>query len=327
MRRGLVTITILVGAAAPAHADPCADARAEVKKKDWVRASIDASVCGDDALVADVEKRALAAGYSAVDVLTDPDGATVVVENAPDRPFTTPRRVWMSAGRYTVTALMDGQPMVETLAVVNEGNDARVFLALPPPPDASADGTVDMGEEGGGEMKIGPPPKQEMPSLLPEKYQRGVDAPAVWDHDAPPPRPRGLLIAAGIATAGPVHDQGPAVSAFVSMPLGHTAWLATPTLGGAVIRKGDRTLGMVDAGLMIERRFAFRRADYYWGVGPGAALVGGEDSARGLSMGLVGESLFSMPSGLALGLRTTVGLLTTAEERAYSFALVGGRRW
>lgn len=301
----LVAVLLLL-LAAPASAGPCE----VVGGDDLVRASIAAGDCDDAAAVAALERRASRAGYSPVEVVTRPAGATVVVEPAPDAPFTAPRKVWLPPGRHTVTALVDGQPIASTIVVARDGDRAAALLELPAPPEPAADGVVDFGEEGGGEMSSGPPPKQEFPSLLREEFRRGVDAEGGALVDV---RPRAYpwRIAAG-AAVGEL-GAGGAVALERRFALGPRLAL-TPSAAAAAYRDATQLGGA----LLVEvtGRLAGR-----WhgaaGAGPGYAHTFAVDDG-GAFEAVVGVEL--RRGAVAVAARGALG-------RAPSLALLLGLRW
>ena len=204
----LVVLVALAALAAPARGDDCDDARAAVARKDLVRASIAAAGCDDEALLADLERRATAKGMSPVEVITSPAGGTVVVELAADLPFTTPRRIWLPEGRHQVTGLVDGAPVASALVIARDGNRTVALIELPAPAPPPGTGTIDFEEEGGGEMQSGPPEKVELPSLLPDKYLRGVDATGADPAEPRPRRRSRWKIAVGVAVGVAVISAG-----------------------------------------------------------------------------------------------------------------------
>jgi hypothetical protein len=128
-----------------------------------------------------------AAARAAVDrALRDSDLSPVEVATAGDAPLrltvdtlrgdavTAPLKLWLPAGRHTLTGSAGGRAASAQLTVA-DGNRAMVILALPPPPRPAAAGAVDFTDEEPGEVHQGAPPKVEHDSLLPSKYRKGVD--------------------------------------------------------------------------------------------------------------------------------------------------------
>jgi hypothetical protein len=320
----LLLVLPILAAAAPVYADPCGDARAELKAKDLARAWIDASACGDETLIADVEARVEKAGYSPVEVVTDPDGGTVVVEPAPDRPFTAPMRVWLPPGRHYVTAMVDGQPVAQTVAVAKNGSRTSALLSLPPPADPAKTGVVDMGEEGGGEMSSGPPPKTEMPSLLPERYQQGVDKrPIAWTDPIAIVRwPQPWQISVGL-TAG----SGLGGTVGMERAIGRHHWVVVPTAAATLARDDDDTVTQGHAGAMVAWRERMPQAIVYLGAGLGGSITRGGDAVAGAAVEVIAEASYSRRSGLVVGVQTWLPALTTADARFFDVTLFVGRRW
>lgn len=345
MPRIPVVVVVVVGLAAlaaPARADDCEVAKAQLARKDLVRASIAASLCedaGDDraaALVAEVEKTATARGYSPVEIVTDPAGGTVVVEPAPDVPFTAPRRVWLPEGRHQVTGLVDGTPVATALVVAREGNRAAALIELPPPPPPPGTREVDFGEEGGGEMTSGPPPKVVHPSLLPERYLRGVEATGDGDGGARAQRPHVWTLSIGPVLGTVAGDGGAAYGAAFGIHHGFEltpAVTVMPEIYGQVLSvtdpMGERVavVGVhADTAAQVHARLGARWRGSVR-AGPSFSFDKGLDAFDGVTLGAAAAAEVERDRRHVLALRVEVPFWTGAEDRMISAGLFLGHRW
>lgn len=179
----LVLLAVLLVPAVAHAGDPCAEGEAALRLKDLTRASITVDECTavdaakGAALAAKVDQAAEAAGYATIDITTKPEGATVIVDTAKDRPFVSPRQVWVASGLHDVTALVDGAPVSGSTFRIAGGERGLVMIDLPPAPVAGEVKEVDFGEDGGPpELTTGGPADEKFGSLLPERYLRGIGA-------------------------------------------------------------------------------------------------------------------------------------------------------
>ncbi|HTJ42664.1 MAG TPA: hypothetical protein VL463_11250 [Kofleriaceae bacterium] len=172
-------VIAVVAWAARAHAE-CDDAKAAIKAGDL---TVAARLVGDcdtsDPIHVSLAKTLDAKGYSQVTIVTKPEGIAVTLDARPDLELKGGDEVWLPAGTYTFGA----NGMGSTVTVKKRAH-AVVLLEVPgaaPEPHA---GTIDFGDEGGGEVVNGPPPKIVHPSLIKDRYQKGLDANAHVDNAA-----------------------------------------------------------------------------------------------------------------------------------------------
>jgi hypothetical protein len=340
--RIVVGIVVAACAAFPirAHADDdaCERARAAMKGKDYLRASVAAAECGDAAVGVSVAKAATKAGWSEVEVITEPEGGTVAVG---DVSFTAPRVIWLPPGQHDVRGIVDGRAVVSALAIARDGRPTFVRLDLRVARAEPKNGSVDFGEEGGGEVATGPPPKVELPSLLPEKYLRGVEAKVSWDEDAPPPRPTWrLAVGPTLAFAGGDRGWGGTVA------VAHRSrfWVlggpvdVTPEAAVMIGREPGNDGSMDSSAIAIALRGTVLveleaplglRWDGFAGVGPAVhADLGDDDDFTGttLAVAIAGE-LARRPSGWTVGARADVPVVSSATRAPFTASVLLGRRW
>jgi hypothetical protein len=300
--RAVLVIVTLAALTGRALADECADARGAMKQGDLVRAQLH----GCAAIDGDLEARAEQKGWSPVEIVTEPDGGTVIVASAPELPFRAPRKLWLPPGDHELTALVDGAPVVSVLVILKDGNRALARLELPVASvEPAGDGAVDFGEEGGaGDVARGPPPKQEFDSLLPARYRKGLAAEG--EGGAGVERTRRLRIAAGgigifghgtsswgaigevsyrIAAGAPRAALVPAIGGWYVD--GHAGGIASVTFQGffgpvsigggpAAALAEESGIGVVGvAGVARGAIGVDLRADYLIGAHPSAALLVG----------------------------------------------------
>jgi hypothetical protein len=336
----IVVVLSLISATARAG-EPCDEAREHLKRRDLVRASILAAACEDSgderaaALLAEVEKKATARGMSPVEIITDPPGGTVVVEPASDLPFATPRRVWLPEGRHQVTGLVNGDPVATALVIAKEGNRAVALIELPAPPPPPGTGSVDFGEEGGGEMSSGPPPKVELPSLLPDRYLRGVNATAapgeaggrrrdVWTISLGP------VVGAVTGDGGAAYGAGLAIvhrfdvtSRVAVVPEAIAQVLSAPDAMG----ERASVVGVHgDAALQLSTALGARTRGAL-GAGPSFSIDRGPDALDGVTLGVAAAVELERDRRHVLALRVEVPLWTGADQRVIGAGLFLGRRW
>lgn len=341
MPRLSIVLLVVAALAAPARADDCETARTHLARKDLVRASITASLCedaGDEraaALVAEVEKKAAAKGYSPVEIVTDPTGGTVVVEPASDLPFTAPRRVWLPEGRHQVTGMVDGVAVVSALVVARDGNRAIALIELPAPPPPPGTQTVDFGEEGGGEMSSGPPPKVEMPSLLPDRYLRGVNA------GEPGAGTRATRRDEWTMSIGPVlgtvaGEGGTAYGAAFSLEhrfdLTSVVAFAPEAIAQVLSVTGEMgeraaVVGVhADGGAQLSTRLGGTLRGAFQ-LGPSFSFEKGLSAFDGVTLGVAAAAEIERNRRHVLALRVEVPLWTGADDRMITAGLFLGRRW
>ncbi|HEY0985598.1 MAG TPA: hypothetical protein VGD80_01050, partial [Kofleriaceae bacterium] len=167
----------------------CALGAIYARRNDLSRASLYLTDCADAALpddiaatvraaVRDVKRRLDASRYSALDVLSRPEGLTAETDALPGESFTTPATIWIPPGDHQLRATLAERSW--TLRVTTEPHkNASILIETgrsskpAPTRTAASDGAVD--EPGGalGEQLSAPPPDIKHPSLLSDKY-RGV---------------------------------------------------------------------------------------------------------------------------------------------------------
>ncbi len=165
-------VIVLAVSGARAAADDCADARAALRAGDLTRARrlVDACPAGDPA-PAKVDKALATKGYSQVTIVTKPEGVAVALDQRPDLAVEGGDELWLPAGTYTFTA-----GGMQSTVQVKKSAHAVVLLEIPDATPPPTNGTVDFGDEGGGEVVNGPPPKIVHPSLIPDRYQKILNA-------------------------------------------------------------------------------------------------------------------------------------------------------
>ncbi|HSS01340.1 MAG TPA: hypothetical protein VLM79_29980 [Kofleriaceae bacterium] len=163
------------------------------RRNDLPRAALYLTGCEDAALpddiagpvraaLRDTKRRLDASRYSAVAVLTRPEGLTVEIDALPGESFTTPATIWIPPGDHQLRATVGERTVTQPITTEPHKN-ASVLIDTAPaakpaaPRQASIDFAVD--EPGGslGENLSAPPPDIKHPSLLSDKY-RGVASPS-----------------------------------------------------------------------------------------------------------------------------------------------------
>jgi hypothetical protein len=328
-----IVVVACAATPSPAHADDdaCERARGSLRARDYLRASIASADCGEREVSASVAKAAAKAGWSEVEVVTEPEGGTVVVS---DVSFTAPRVIWLPPGQHDVRGMVDGRAVVSALAIARDGQPTWVRLDLRVASAPPKDGSVDFGEQGGGEVATGPPPKVELPSLLPEKYRRGVEARVTWDEDAPPPRPRWRM-ALGPTIA---FDDGE-LGWGGTVALAHrTRWWVTPEAAVTIGREPGDDGSMESSASAIALRGTVLvelesplglRWEGFAGLGPAVhADLGDDDDFAGTTLAVaIAAELARRPSGWTLGARGDVPVVSSATRAPFTAALLLGRRW
>jgi len=333
---GIVTIAALASVArARADDAPCERARRALKHQDLVRASIAAADCRDAAVRASIDGAAGAAGWSPVEIETVPAGATVTVEPALDTPFTAPRTVWLPPGRHEVRGLVDGQPVVSALAIARGGKRTLVHLDVRVETVTPRNGSVDFEEQGGGEVASGPPPKVELPSLLPERYRRGVDAEVTWTDEPAARRPGPWRLALGPTLLAADGDRGWGATVElayrVRRALRDEHIDVTPALAATVVSSPDAmgSAAQVRGTILVEAEAPLpRRTNGFLGLGPEVVTAVGDAPFDGTTLALAaGAELAGRPSGWSFGVRGDLPLVSTAQRTAVTLAVLFGRRW
>lgn len=171
MRAALIVLGL--GVAARAHAD-CDDAKAAAKRGELTRAAQQVAACpDDDPFHAQLARTLDDRGYAQVTIVTKPAELAVTLDGHPELALAGGDEVWLPAGTYQFAS----GGMASTV-VVKPRAHAVVLLEVPgaaPPP---RNGTIDFSDEGGGSVVNGPPPKLVHPSLIKDRYQKGLDASA-----------------------------------------------------------------------------------------------------------------------------------------------------
>jgi hypothetical protein len=206
---------------APARAGRCFVARGQTL-----------APCPDD-------RRALDEGRSKVDVVTKPPGRPVALVTLGRAPVRGGDEVWLAPGTYVFEA-GDARSTV----TVAGGRDALVLLELgDAAPATPGPGDVDFGDEGGGSVVNGPPPKIVHPTLVPKRYRLGLAAhpDETWSTRPPPPDPDRARVGVYV---------GPTVSRLTG-----DGWTGrTGVTVGVLARTGARAGLAAELGLAWQRR-------------------------------------------------------------------------
>ena len=210
------------------------------KRNDLPRAALYLTDCQDVALpdeiaapvlqiVRDVKHRLDASRFSALDVMSQPEGLTAEIDALPGESFTTPATVWVAPGTHQIRATLaerswtqrvTTEPRKNTLIVIETG----VGVAPPAPRTSKIDFVQD--DPGGalGEHHTGPPPDIKHPSLLKDKYRGLPDPTSEGPIDDPiaaratPAAERGVWLGARLG-AGLFDDGSAAARAGVAVAL------------------------------------------------------------------------------------------------------------
>jgi hypothetical protein len=131
--------------------------------------------------VRDTKRRLDASRYSALDVLSRPEGLTAEIDALPGESFTTPATIWIPPGDHQIRATLGERTFTQRITTEPHKNaSVMVDTALTPKPSAPRQASIDFAvdEPGGslGEHLTAPPPDLKHPSLLSDKY-RGIAAP------------------------------------------------------------------------------------------------------------------------------------------------------
>lgn len=325
----IVAVLILLIAAPASADDACDEVKQALRAKDITRASIAVADCA--ALDADVTAAAEAAGYSAIEVVTKPAGGTVLVDTAADRPFVTPRKIWVASGLREFTALVDGQPAVASSLSLRDHSRAVVLIELPEAPPPVGVREVDFtDDEGGPELTRGGPADEKFGSLLPDRYLRGVTARG--EGEAARARRGWWRLGIGVATRTVTASAGGlALELERRAGVGGPWWIAASVqlVGGYI---GDSELGemggaVLQAGAAITMQAAHPVGgfDLRAAAGPSVATVRAPFDGTGSTLGVT-AGLEAARRWYTLGLRGEVPVLAT-DQHAFTVAGLFGVRW
>jgi hypothetical protein len=146
----------------------CAQARALVGHGDLTGAAFLVEACpASDPLAKALPKALGAHGYGLLEIVTKPAGAAVVLAERPDLVLHGGDDVELPAGTYKIIAGELGS----SVTLPADGR-ALALLELPRSAAPPVDHAIDFDDQGGGDVVIGPPPKDKHVSLLPARYQR-----------------------------------------------------------------------------------------------------------------------------------------------------------
>jgi hypothetical protein len=163
------------------------------RRNDLPRAALYLTDCDDAALPDDIagpiraalrgtKHRLDASRYSALTILTRPEGLTVEIDALPGESFTTPTTIWIPPGDHTIRTTVGERAFTQRVITEPHKNasvqiDTTLTVKPSAPRQASIDFAVD--EPGGslGEQLSAPPPDIKHPSLLNDKY-RGIASPS-----------------------------------------------------------------------------------------------------------------------------------------------------
>ena len=226
--RILLAVGIVAALGARAAAD-CAAAEDALERLDLTLASALARGCDPDAATPGlIAKAAQAKGWSRITIVTKPEGVAVALDRRTDVALVGGDEVWLPPGTYTFSAGGMGSTVW-----VKDGANAVVLLEVPAGTTEVHDGSIDFGDEGGGTVVNGPPPKIKHPSLLPDRFQKGVDVKGgggalVEEHAelADPDRARlGVEVGAAASSGGGAMGWSVAAVARASWVQGEAAWI------------------------------------------------------------------------------------------------------
>jgi hypothetical protein len=191
-RHGAADVTAL-RAQRPDVAARCTLGAVYARRNDLPRAALYLTDCDDAALpddiaapvraaVRDVKRRLDASRYSALDVLSHPEGLTAEVDALPGESFTTPATIWVPPGDHQIRATFAERSWTQRITTEPHKNASILIeTGLTAKPSAPRRGAIDFSvdEPGGalGEHLTAPPPDIKHPSLLSDKY-RGVVQPS-----------------------------------------------------------------------------------------------------------------------------------------------------
>jgi hypothetical protein len=191
-RHGAADVTALRARRADVAAR-CTLGAVHARRNDLPRAALYLTDCDDAALpddvavlvraaVRDIKRRLDASRYSALDVLSHPEGLTAEIDALPGESFTTPARVWIAPGNHQIRATFAERSWTQRITTEPHKNASiMIETGLTATPSAPRRGAIDFSvdEPGGalGEHLTAPPPDIKHPSLLSDKY-RGVAQPS-----------------------------------------------------------------------------------------------------------------------------------------------------
>ncbi len=343
----LVLVVLVVGAP-EARADDvaaCEVVRGALAKKDLARASVALGACAAadaeaaGALEGEIARRAQQAGYSPVEVVSDPPGETVIASVATELPFVAPASLWLPPGTHELVLVVDGAPVASSLVIVKDGNRAAALLTRPgaaPPPGTSE---VDFSDEAAGEMQSGTPEEVEFASLLPERYRQGLaQRPDAWDGDAVGGRRAVYRAAVGVALAraGGATATGVMVEARAGYGVARPGprVRVSPEVAVVVARAEDatgeaRTLAQVHGAALVELAWLSGGRGGAVAAGPGAAWIAGpgaDDARAGAALAAVATAELVLGRASVLA-RVELPLVTTADVRTTTLGFGVGLRW
>jgi hypothetical protein len=272
------------------------------KRNDLPRAALYLTGCQDVALpveiaapvlqiVRDVKHRLDASRFSALDVMSQPEGLTAEIDALPGESFTTPATVWVAPGSHQIRATLaerswtqrvTTEPRKNTLIVIETG------LGVPPPAPRTSKIDFVQDDPGGalGEHHTGPPPDIKHPSLLKDKY-RGIPDPT---------------------SEGPIDDP---LAARATSAAERDVWLGA-RLGAGLFDDGSAAaragvaVALAGRYRLTDAMFAAARAD--WSRRGGEVMTGTIDvlgASAGVGLTVLGRSAqpaSPQRSGLALAL-------------------------
>ncbi|MCE9580148.1 MAG: hypothetical protein K8W52_43935, partial [Deltaproteobacteria bacterium] len=172
---GVLAATTAVAAADGARLDRtagtaaarCALAKDAATRGDLTAAMLLADACAaSDPAIRQLRRDVAAKHYGRIEIVTKPAGAEVALTGRDDLVVRGDDDVWLPPGDYTIT----GGGLVSTVTVPPDGR-AIALLELPRTAP-TGEHTLDFDDQGGGDVVIGPPPKEKHKSLLPDRYQK-----------------------------------------------------------------------------------------------------------------------------------------------------------
>jgi hypothetical protein len=128
------------------------------------------------------------AGAETLNVLSEPAGVQFELESSPGTVHVAPASLDVAPGTYRIVILdPDGGRRVSEVKVKKGGREATVLLEGPRQRvvDPNAPKQIDMTDGEPIEESSGPPPKIKHPSMLKDKYQRGLQTNETWFETGP----------------------------------------------------------------------------------------------------------------------------------------------